>query len=246
MPAQPAPSDAYLAAVSEEGIYPNAGNLEFYLQFLFDGVPLRGRSVLEIGGGAGTLSFYAGSVGASRVVCLEPEADGSDAGIQQRFRHLADRLGLGSVRLEPTTLQGFDPRGETFDVVVVHNSINHLDEEACVALGRSAVARQRYRALFEKIAALTRPGGQLVAADCSRHNLFGMLGLKSPIMPTIEWHKHQRPQTWAAILREVGFDRPRIRWSTFNTLRTPGRILFGNAVAAFVLTSHFCLTMTRR
>jgi len=246
MPIDAAPSHEYLTAVAEQGIYPNIGNLKYHLRFLFDGVPLRGRSVLEIGGGAGLLSFYAATVGASRVVCLEPEAPASSAGIQQRFRRLADRLAVDSVQLEPTTLQRFDPRGATFDVVVVHNAINHLDEDACVALGHSADARRRYVALFAKIASLTRSSGHLVAADCSRYNLFGLFGLKSPLMPTIEWHKHQTPGTWAGLLHEVGFARPRIRWSTFNSLRRPGRILFGNAVAAFVLLSHFCLTMTRR
>jgi 2-polyprenyl-3-methyl-5-hydroxy-6-metoxy-1,4-benzoquinol methylase len=236
----------YLDAVKAENADRNVRNLEFELGFLFDGVPLRGRSVLEIGGGAGILSYYAASMGATRVVCLEPEADGGTAGIRQRFRQLGQRLRLDSVRLEPTTLQRFDAAGATFDVVVVHDAVNHLDEEACISLTYSSESRLRYVDLFRKIAALTRPGGNLVVADCSRYNLFGMLGLRSPLAPTIEWHKHQAPKTWAALLEAVGFERPRIRWSSFNTLRWPGQLLFGNAVAAFALTSHFCLTMSRR
>jgi SAM-dependent methyltransferase len=244
MSAHADPPEEYLSAIEE--VYPNRGNLKFHLRFLFDGVPLRDRSILEIGGGAGTLSFYAGSIGAKRVVCLEPEAAGSDRGIQRHFHRLSKRLKLDSVRLEPTTLQQFDPRGDTFDVVVVHDAINHLDEEACIALPRSLEARRRYLELFGKIFDLTRPGGHFVAADCSRYNLFGMLRLRNPLVPTIEWHKHQTPGTWSTLLKQVGFERPRIRWSTLNTLRTPGRILFGNALAAFALNSHFCMTMTRR
>lgn len=238
--------DSYFSVMAEENVYPNTENLRFYLRFLFDGVSFQDRTVLEIGGGKGTLSFFAGCSGAKRVLCLEPEAAGSSAGMQNTFHSVAARLGLGEVRLEPTTLQRFDWRAEAFDLVLLHNSINHLDEEACVMLRRSGSARARYRDLFGKIAALTRPGGVLLATDCSPHNFFGILGLTNPLMPTIEWHKHQSPWTWAGLLGEAGFERPRIRWTTLNSLRAPGRVLFGNAWAAFFLTSHFCLTMSRR
>jgi SAM-dependent methyltransferase len=244
---QGAPSlETYFSAMADENVYPNTGNLRFYVKFLFDGVSIKDRSVLEIGGGKGTLSFFAGCSEAKRVLCLEPEAAGSSAGMQKAFHRVAVRLGLDEVRLEPATLQQFDPRGETFDLVLLHNSINHLDEKACVALRRSESARARYRDLFAKIATLTRSGGVFLATDCSPYNFFGTLGLRNPLMPTIEWHKHQSPWTWAGLLGEAGFERPRIRWTTLNSLRAPGRILFGNACAAFFLTSHFCLTMSRR
>jgi hypothetical protein len=237
--------EKYFSCVSEEGVYPNRRNLEFYLRFLFDGIPLAGMSVLEVGGGAGTLSFYAGCAGATRVVCLEPEAAGSSTGVARKFRRISERLGLRQVRLEPTLFQSFEPDGETYDVIVLHNSVNHLDEEACIALQHDPAARARYRVIFEKMGRLANGGAHLLLADCSRYNFFSVLRVKHPFTPEIEWHKHQSPRLWAALLSEAGFGRPRIRWASFNTLRTPGRILLGNRIASFFLTSHFCLTMIK-
>jgi 2-polyprenyl-3-methyl-5-hydroxy-6-metoxy-1,4-benzoquinol methylase len=133
----------FFSSVVEEGIRPSRANLRFYLDFLFDSVALEGNSVLDIGGGDGTLGFYARCAGAKQVVCLEPEEAGSSAGMTETFRRMQARLGLSEVRFESKTFQAFDPRGETFDVILLHNSLNHLDEEACIALQRDPAARAR-------------------------------------------------------------------------------------------------------
>lgn len=237
--------ERYFTVVAEEGIYPNRENLEFYLRYLFDAVPLEGKKVLEIGGGAGWLSLFTRCRGATRVVCLEPEVAGSSRDVGRKFRRLADRIGVDRVSVEPVTLQKFDAGQEKFEVIIMHDSINHLDEEACIGLKRDKSAIGRYRALFGKIGRLACPGAMLVVTDCSRYNFFAMLRLNSPVARTIEWEKHQSPWTWAHLLYEAGFRRPRIRWSSFNRLGRVGRLLLGNPVAAFFLTSHFCLTMTK-
>ncbi len=191
-------------------------------------MPLEGKTVLEIGGGAGWVSLYARCSGASRVVCLEPEMAGSSRGFGLMFERLADRIGVDRIRLESVTLQEFNAVGEQFDVILMHNSINHLDEDACIGILRDPSARRRYRAIFDKIGQLAAAGATLVAADCSRYNFFAMLGLKNPVARSIEWDKHQSPGTWARLLRESGFDRPRIRLSSFNRLGRAGRLLLGN------------------
>ena len=236
---------SYFDVVVSEGIYPNTGNLRFYARRLFDDVALEGRSVLEIGGGSGVLSFYAAASGARRVVCLEPEAAGSTALSQQRFEALMRRLRRPEVTLKPVTLQQFEAGGETFDLLLLNASINHLDEEACIRLLDDPAARERYRRIFEKMAALTSPGGHVLATDCSRYNAFGSLGLTSPVARSIDWHKHQTPWLWARLLAQVGFTDPRIGWMALNALREPGRILLGNVVGAFFLASQFRLRMTR-
>jgi len=240
------PLQCFFSSIREAGIHPRPRRLEFYLRFLFDSVRLAGASVLDVGGGDGSLSFYAVCSGAREVVCLEPRADGFPPGAGPAFEGLAARLGGGGVRLEATTLQEYDPGSAMFDVILLHNSINHLDEEACISLLRDASARDRYLALFRKLAHLARRDATLLVTDCSRRNLYPLLGLKNPIRPTIEWHKHQTPEVWARLLAQAGFGRSRIRWRSPNHLRSAGRVLLGNRIAAFLLDAQFCLTMIRQ
>jgi SAM-dependent methyltransferase len=235
----------YFATVAAEGIYPNEGNLRFYTRRLFEEVPLAGKTMLEIGGGSGYLSFYAASAGARRVVCLEPESAGSTSGVGSQFEALMRGLRRPEVELRKATFQSFDSQGERFDLLLLNSSINHLDENACIHLGDDPAARKRYHQIFEKMSRLTNQGGRLIATDCSRHNALGSLGLRHPLARSIDWEKHQSPRVWASLLRDHGFGRERIAWMSLNSLREPGRWLFGNGPAAFFLTSQFRLLMTR-
>jgi SAM-dependent methyltransferase len=241
----PAPSvHDYLAVMAEE-LGRNPGNLRFAHEELFRGVPLAGRTVLDIGAGAGDASFYAASAGAARVVSLEPEAAGSRGGAAERFARIRDRLGADNVELQGVTLQDYDAGGERFDVLVSMASINHLDEEACVRLEHDLEARNRYAEILAKLASLAGTGADLIVCDATPHNLFPRLGLRNPITPTIEWEKHQPPQLWAELLADAGFRDPEIKWLSFNTLRRPGSLLLGNRFASYLLMSTFRLRMRR-
>ena len=131
-------------------------------------------------------------------------------------------------------------------MVLLAASINHLDEAACSRLHEDDDAREVYRTIFDKLAGLTNPAGVLLALDGGRKNIFPSLGLRNPIARSIEWEKHQQPEVWVDLLAGSGFELPSIRWLSFNTLRAPGRMLLGNRLAAFFLTSEFLLTMRRR
>jgi len=221
------------------------GNVRFRCEFLFDGITLRDKTILDIGAGDGRHSLYAACMGARRCVALEPETAGSRSGYRKQFNWAASTLALTQVELVPQRLQDYESHGETFDVILLNASINHLDEGACIRLSYDGEALQTYRAIFQRLASLTKPEGTLVVTDCSNANLFAHLGIKNPIAPTIEWHKHQKPEFWAAMLSHAGFSSPRIRWASFNSLRRPGRLLLGNRLASWCLTSSFCLTMQR-
>lgn len=237
--------DAYYAVVASE-LGRNPGNLRFQNETVFGDVPFAGRSLLDVGAGAGLVASYAACLGATRVVALEPEAAGSHPGaVRERFERIRDQLELDQVELRAETLQEFDPAGETFDVIASIASINHLDEEACMRLHEDPQARATYIELLAKLARASKRGGTLIVVDAARRNLFGDLGLRHPIARSIEWKKHQSPKLWAGLLEEVGFTDPRISWHAFNTLRRPGRLLLGNRPASYVLTSGFLLKMTR-
>ena len=235
----------YLDITVQDGIVSKRTYLQFQMQNLFEGVELRGRTVLDIGGGNGVYSFYAAAAGASSVLCLEPEAEGSTSRVIDTFQRLRERMGFDNVTIDPVTLQDFAPRGRTFDVVLLYNSINHLNEPACITLLDKLESREAYTDIFSNLYSLCARPAKLIVADCSRHNFFNAIGTKNPFNPTIEWHKHQAPELWAGLLSKVGFTTPRIRWSTFSRLGTAGKLFTGNRWAAYFLRSHFVLTMDR-
>lgn len=236
---------SYMDVAIRERLYSTRDRLQFRMQALFGEIDFNRKAVLDIGGGTGLYSFYAASRGAAKVVCLEPEADGSSPGMVEKIQKLRQLLQSPNVEFKPLTLQAFEPQGQKFDLVLLHASINHLDETACIHLLEGAQHKAAYREVFRKIFALSNKGAKLIICDCSRHNLFAALGLRNPFAPTIEWHKHQAPQVWAQLLSEVGFVNPRTTWWSFNRLGRLGRMLFANRFAAYFLTSSFCLRMEK-
>lgn len=238
--------DEYFRTMADERLFKSERNLRFYQGGLFRGIDFSGRDVLDVGAGTGLNGFYAACGGARQVICLEPEANGSTAGVRQKFLQVKQRLGTNNIQMEAAYFQSFDFTGLSFDVILLHNSINHLDEQACVALQTSKEAARRYHEIFACLGAIARPGAKLIVCDCSRYNLFATLGIRNPFMPTIEWEKHQSPEVWARLLSEAGFEKPTIRWSSFNRLGRPGRWLLGNKPMAHLLKSHFWLTMDKR
>ena len=237
--------EAYLSIVIEEGSYPNRGNLQYHLKTLFKDIALENKRVLDIGGGSGLHSFYAACMGAKEIVCLEPETEGSRFGMGAKFRKLGGILGYDQVRFESVTFQAFEPMGKQFDIILLHNSINHLDETACINLLNDEASKAIYMDIFSKLSALASSGAKLIICDCSRYNFFALFKIRNPFAPTIEWHKHQAPAIWVDLLSQVGFVNPRVRWTTFNTLRSPGRVLLGNRLLSYFLRSDFCFTMEK-
>lgn len=220
--------------------------LRHQMDFQYRGIDFRGRTVLDIGGGNGVHSFYAAARGARQVVTLEPELDGSTAGVLAQFREWKRELGAAEVELVISTFQDYQPAAAQFDIVIIQDAINHLDEEACVTLGRVPESEARYRKIFRKLAEVASPGATLLFSDCSSQNLFPLLGRRNPFDPAIEWEKHQPPSRWIKMLEREGFALKSKRWSTPTSLGSGAQALLGNSLLTYFYTSHFVVQMTKR
>lgn len=238
-------SEPYSSVAVAVGLAPSERRLNFQMNFLFDGIDLTNRRVLDIGGGSGLCTFYAACKGAKEVICIEPEGAGSSEGQLGHFAILQEQMKCSDVVLKRTTFQEFDPAGCQFDVIILCNSINHLDEEACINLLHDERAKHTYAKIFAKLFDLSAGSADLIICDCTRYSFFPLIKMRNPFHPTIEWHKHQSPQTWAKLLSDAGFVKRRVRWSSFTRLGRIGGLMLGNVVMAFFLNSHFCLTMTK-
>ena len=92
----------FLDSVVEAGGFTKLYNYTRYRVGDVSGV----ENALDIGGGAGILSFYIASEGAKRVVCLEPESAGSTDNVTCLFETLKRSVPFGErVELVPRRLQ---------------------------------------------------------------------------------------------------------------------------------------------
>lgn len=235
-------TNQFLKLIVDEKIYPNKRNLVFHLDSIFNGIDFTDKKFLDIGGGIGLHSFYAASKGAKEVLCLEPEAEGCQNRTSQKFRSLNRKLGYKNVRLENSTLQDYTFQ-DKFDIISLHDSINHLDEESCINLLADKCYYNTYKVIFSKLYDIANENARIIICDCSRYNFFAGLKINNPYLPTIEWEKHQSPKTWSGLLIEVGFKSPVIKWLSFNSLGKAGNFFLGNKIASYFMHSHFCLTM---
>ena len=211
----------------------------FYERF-FDGVDLVDKEILDIGGGVGLASTYAIVKGASKAVLLEPESDGSSAHMLDRAHALAYDLGCESrVAALNCTFQDFVAGPRMFDIIVLEASINHLNEHAVQRLDFDPEAEDEYLLLVSKIYEMLRPGGVVILSDCGKRNFFGDFGLKNPFTPTIEWQKHQQPSTWAVLFSKRNFTRLSLKWGVHASLGKVGRLLLGNRVVFYFISSYF-------
>lgn len=241
------PLEKYFEIIRKERFYSSPANLKFYLRYLFGDISFQHKRMLDIGGGSGLFSFYAACMGASEVVCLEPGMEGFLYVTIDKYEKLRSELEeVQSVTRLSTDIQHYDEHGPGFDIILLHNSINHLEEESCIRLHEDREARETYHRLFLKIGNLAKHGARLIIADCSSDNFFHRFHIRNPFAWDIEWHKHQPPGLWIQILKKAGFSNPKLRWRSFDQLRTPGRLLTGNRIIAYFLQSHFCLTMTKK
>lgn len=220
-------------------LYSGKSRLFNHLSYIFGRNELYKRRLLDIGGGTGLLSFWMAVNGGS-AICLEPEFHGSSTGMQEAFQSLARDLDVSpeQAQQQATTFQDFE-LDEKFDIIILANSINHLNEEATINLQCDPDAVSVYVSYFEKMRNLLSDGGRVIITDCDRHNFFNTFGLKSPFMPSIEWQKHQSPRFWGKLLQKAGFKIADISWSSPNILGLPGRFFLGNRIIAYFLLSHF-------
>src|SRR5688572_12864712 len=229
-------------------MYSRKENLRFYLNNIFENVELAQKEVLDVGGGRGLLTFYAAVKGAKKAVCLEPEQDGSTNGMIKGYYDLRMEfpetlpVELHTLRLQEY-LQQTD--SEMYDVVIMHNSINHLDEEACVDLLKNENCYRRYLSIFKNVCRIMKKNGVLIATDASRNNFFNDVGMKNIFTPTIEWHKHQQPGTWVSLLKEAGFRNAEVKWLSPNRLGRPGQFVLGNYFMSYLTKSYFKMKMEK-
>jgi SAM-dependent methyltransferase len=203
---------------------------------------IKNKSILEIGCGDGRFSLWASINGAKKIVCLEPEMHGSTQNSTKFIKNSIKILKLKNVKFIENTIQKYDNRNEKFDIIVLKNSINHLNEKKCIILQKNNEAKTIYIKLLKKIATMMKINGKIIITDCSRYNFFNTIGIKNIFSPSIEWHKHQTPNIWIELLLKAGFNNAKISWTVPYPIRHL-KFILDNRFASYFIVSHFKLEM---
>lgn len=241
-------NSAFYKLVSDKGYYTKADRLKFYLEKqLFNGIDFKGKTLIDIGGGNGLFGFYAALNGAKHVVVMEPEFDGSSSGMIREFNELKELLG-GLDNIEHTTevLEDYDRENHDFDYILMHNSVNHINEEACITLTKDKASDEIYQSFLMKLREICLEGTELIICDAARNNFWSDIGVKNPFTPQIEWLKHQNPGVWSKVFSKAGFQTTSTNWTSPNQLGATGKLLLGNKIGGYFTISHFRMTLKLR
>ena len=229
----------YVEFMSSKRFIRNAQKFRFYMdEYFLKDMDFKCKTVLDIGGGNGAIGFYCAIKGADKVVVMEPEFDGSTAGVIKQFEEISERFPNLPVTMTTKVLEEYDTK-EKFDIIIMHDSINHIDEELCVVLHKDEAAKKKYLAFFELIANYCSQKARLLIADCSNKNFFHAVGIKNVFVPSIEWEKHQEPKVWGKLFQQVGFITKSTKWASFSSLGVLGKLILGNSWGAYFTSSHF-------
>lgn len=207
-------------------------------EYTFDGVNLRDASILDIGAGAGDFAEHAVDQGANRVVCLEPDAAGSGGWELTELQERADTH--PEIEIREVFFQAFDT-DEEFDVILLHNVINHLNEEQIRYVHTDKAAWNTFQGYVEKVRDYTRDGGDVVVADSARTSLWSRIGVERFPLGSVEFAIHQDPSCWTHMFESAGFERVRFDWTPVLEKGDLVERLTRNRLAAELRASHFCM-----
>jgi len=227
---------------AEDG-HENPPAYRHYLQRLFGKIGLKDRRILEVGSGRGLISLHCGLSGASKVISVEPELDGSTSGVIETQTRRIQSLGLSNIELRRDDFNAMDFRGESFDVIAMIAVLNHLYETPLNALRHSDVF-EKYVSIAKKLHGLLDKGGVVIATDACRYCLWTQLrrvGLPRRLcltQRTIDWKIHQQPAVWKQIFKAAGFSKFEVSYPVPFRLRKLEPIA-GTSLVNFALMGEF-------
>lgn len=214
---------------------------KFRCSFLFKGIELENTSVLDVGCGKGDLALWTALNGARYVLGIEPEAEGGTTGTYNTFKNLITDLQLSKVvnasdkYLNEINLKSLPVEG--FDIAILYNVINHLDEKSVARLNYDNNAVDGYTSHIKQLHSLMNDRAIIIVADCGRRNFGDSFGMKFPMTKNINWQLHQEPEIWIKIFEMAGFSLLDLRWSPIY----PFKILTSNRFINYLTISHFVL-----
>lgn len=222
-----------------KGVFGSPNKILYYLENLFQGIEFKNKNVLDVGAGFGMFSIYMSLMGAKKVVSLEPELEGGTSIMINTFNMLIKILNIKNIEIRKEIFQDYEPKENSFDIILFHNSINHLNEQACIDYRKSEVSANIYKDYASKIYKMQSKNGLLIIADCSSSNFYNDLGMKNFFNPSIEWQKHQKSEIWINLFQSLNYKHVFTSWTTPGVFPLIEKIILNNKLFQYFTFSHF-------
>ena len=119
--------------------------------------------------------------GANNVICVEPGEEGSDVQKNNSFNELYKELNVDNVQLINNKIENIVFQ-DKFDIILLHNSINHLVNGNCEDLSIDSELESQILNIFYKIKDISKPNSRIIIVDNSKNHFFKNLGLKTSFL----------------------------------------------------------------
>ena len=228
--------------LSKAGISRPAGYDFYFSNYIYDDIDLDGKKILDIGGGNGIASFHAlnSSENCSAWV-VDPIAEGSNDLMLAQYESMKKSYGAERINFHRDYVNTLLDPG-TFDIIVMHNTVNHIGEDILQDISYKNEAYTEYVSRLKTILDRLASDGILIVADCGSRNFFGQIGLKSPFAPSIDWHLHCEPGVWQQMIEDIGVLHIKTQWTARREFGVFGKFFLANRLFSYFTNSHFVST----
>jgi len=100
-----------------------------------------------------------------------------------------------------------------FDIIVMHNTINHIGEDILedILFNNDAYidCGIRVKTLLDRLSS----GVILIVSNCGSRNFFGQIGLKRLFAPSIDSYLHCESGVWQQMIEDLGFSSIKTQWT---------------------------------
>ena len=226
-------------SLEKTGITRSRGYAFYFRHYIFDNIELDNKNLLDLGGGNGMASFYALSSSSScSAWVVDPIAEGSNELMSLQYNSMKENYDPRRITFHRDFIDTLLSPKE-FDIVLMHNSINHIGEDILEDVLISDDAYREYKERIKTIVDRLIPKGILIVADCGKNNFWGTLGLNNPFAPSIDWKLHWEPWVWKRMIEEIGCSHIRTNWTARREFGGFGRQFLANRLCSYFLNSHF-------